>query len=179
MREWPSERWVELAHHLIDTGATIWITGGPSDQHKAQALEAMINRPGRTVVLAGSAGLYETGLRIADAALVVCVNTGIMHLAAALEQKMVALHGPTNPARWGPLSDSAIVVGPGKSQGGAYLNFGFEYPAYALECMRFITTGDVLRCVRHLMEPFPDSRQELALSAVAGPAMAARLEVPG
>jgi heptosyltransferase-3 len=179
MREWPLERWVELAHQLIDAGATIWITGGPSDQPKAQNLEVMINRPGRTFVLAGSAGLYETGLRIADAALVVCVNTGIMHLAAALGQKMVALHGPTNPARWGPLSDSAIVVGPGKRQGGAYLNFGFEYPAHAVECMQFITTRDVLWCVRHVLELSSDSRQEMAPRAIAGLAMAARFEVPG
>jgi len=178
MREWPLDRWAELARHLIDSDATICITGGPSDRDRARALDAMIDRPGRVVVLAGSAGLYETGLRIAEAALVICVNTGTMHLAAALGQNAVALHGPTNPGRWGPLSDSAIVVGPGKSQGGAYLNLGFEYPARAAECMQSITAGDVLKCARHLLELPLGAGKELALGAIAGPVSIASYEVP-
>lgn len=169
MREWPLERWVELAQHLIDTGATISITGGPSDCDRAQILAAMINRPGRITVLAGTATLYETAIQIARASLVICVNTGTMHLAAALGQKLVALHGPTNPERWGPLSERAIVVGPNQFQGGAYLNMGFEYPAGVSECMSLITTDDVLQCARYAMRPISASRENPAFDVVPGP----------
>ena len=42
--------------------------------------------------------------------LVISGNTGVMHIAAALSKKQVALHGPTNPMIWSPLNSKAVVV---------------------------------------------------------------------
>jgi len=148
MREWPMSHWAGVARELIADGATAVITGGLSDRDRAEALSVMIDRPGRVIVLAGTASLRETASRVAAAGVVISVNTGIMHLAAAIDQNLVALHGPTNPLRWGPLSEKAVVIGLDRSQGGSYLNLGFEYPADTPNCMALIGINEVLAQAR-------------------------------
>ena len=135
--------WVALGQRVIAQDGHIAITGGPGDREHAQALAEAIGVPGRMQVLAGQARLAETATCLAEAAAVVTVNTGTMHLAAALDRRMIALHGPINPRRWGLLSDAATVLGPGPEQGGAYLDLGFEYPRDPPDCMRLIGVDDV------------------------------------
>jgi ADP-heptose:LPS heptosyltransferase len=74
----------------------------------------------------------------------VSVNTGIMHISALLERPTLALHGPTNPRRWGPLGKTAVVIGPGPECGCGYLNLGFEYPRSPPDCMARISVEEVL-----------------------------------
>jgi ADP-heptose:LPS heptosyltransferase len=143
--------WAELAQELIGDGADVLITGGRSDRNRAEALSGMIGCPGHVRVLAGDADLLHTMSYLAAAAVVVSVNTSVMHLAAALDQRLVALHGPTNPRRWGPLSTKAVIIGPGPNEGGAYLNLGFEYPPNPPDCMSTIPVREVLDRARQLM----------------------------
>ena len=85
---------------------------------------------------------------------VVAVNTGTMHLAALLGKPLVALHGPTDPKRWGPIypghsnADNTIVLGPGPDEGGAYLNLGFEYSDNPTYLMDQISVEAVLAALR-------------------------------
>jgi heptosyltransferase III len=144
LREWPAERWVALAHTLEDAGLSIVITGGSGDRVAAESLAIAIDRPAVVSVLAGKTSLTELTGILAHAEAVVSVNTGTMHIAALLDRPLVALHGPTNPRRWGPLGHSAVVVGPGPAEGGAYLNLGFEYPRHPADCMSKITVAEVL-----------------------------------
>jgi heptosyltransferase III len=148
LKEWPSENWVSMARTMIDEGYSIVITGGPGDAERSLKLSAAINRPQCVSTLAGRAGLVETAMEISVAAAVVTVNTGPMHLAAALNRPLIALHGPTNPLRWGPLSDAARVVVPPSGVGCGYLNLGFEYPPNPPKCMESITVSEVLAQLR-------------------------------
>jgi len=79
---------------------------------------------------------------MADAACVVSVNTGNMHLAAALNVPVVGLHGPTNPARWGPIGGNAQIVRPSSDEC-CYLNLGWEYPRNPPDCMGAIAVEQV------------------------------------
>jgi ADP-heptose:LPS heptosyltransferase len=104
--------------------------------------------------LAGKGNLLSTAAYLNGAAAVVAVNTGTMHLAALLEKPLVALHGPTNPDRWGPIypghanSNSTLVLGPGSEEGGAYLNLGFEYPENPSYLMDQISVEAVVAALR-------------------------------
>lgn len=161
LREWPTERWVALAHALEGTGISIVITGGPGDRAAAETLATAIDRPTIVRVLAGKTSLTDLARVLAHAEAVVSVNTGTMHIAALLNRPLVALHGPTNPRRWGPLGNSAVVVGPGPAEGGAYLNLGFEYPRHPEDCMKKISVADVLTPLKamltHKRREFPAS----------------------
>jgi len=160
LREWPTSSWVSLACKIIQSAYGVVITGGPQDGNRAKALCQEINEKlaglssGDLFNLAGKGNLLSTAAYLNGAAAVVAVNTGTMHLAALLEKPLVALHGPTNPDRWGPIypghanSNSTLVLGPGSEEGGAYLNLGFEYPENPSYLMDQISVEAVVAALR-------------------------------
>jgi heptosyltransferase III len=138
MREWPDQYWRELATIVSQQGWEVVFTGGPSDVAKSNALFGGIAaNDGSIQNVAGRYSLDETAALLERCGSVVTVNTGVLHLAAAVNAPIVALHGPTDPARWGPLSDNAEVLLP-DSPDVAYLNLGFEYPEDAKPCMHLL-----------------------------------------
>jgi ADP-heptose:LPS heptosyltransferase len=80
---------------------------------------------------------------ISKAKLVVCGNTGIMHLACALGVPVVALHGPTNAAKWGPRGDKCAAVR-SELKCSPCLYLGFEYKCAYNRCMKKITVEEVI-----------------------------------
>jgi ADP-heptose:LPS heptosyltransferase len=153
LREWAQSRWVQLGKLVLDWGFDIVVTGGPEDAPRADALVAALGGTDHAISLAGRASLRETTREVGRAAAVVSVNTGIMHLAALLDRPMVALHGPTNARRWGPIGTSAIVVGPGPEAGGGFLNLGFEYPRTPPDCMGQISVASVAQPLHAMLGP--------------------------
>ena len=171
MREWPLNSWLELGKRLVSAGYAIVITGGPDDKKRAADLVKKLNTslasanlsastPSNLddplasvpiISVAGSANWLETAQLINQAEAVVAVNTGTMHLAAILGRPLVALHGPTNPARWGPLTSGSatpVILGPGTSEGGAYLHLGSEYPKEPVYLMDQISPDAVIRALK-------------------------------
>jgi len=160
LREWPTSSWAALACRAIASGCGVVITGGPGDLDRSNVLCQEINRildglPSESLLnLAGKANLMTTAAYLNGSSGVVAVNTGTMHLAALLGKPLVALHGPTDPKRWGPIypghsnTDNIIVLGPGPDEGGAYLNLGFEYSDNPTYLMDQISVEAVLAALR-------------------------------
>jgi heptosyltransferase I len=137
-KEWPIARWVALAEHLAGRHYRIVFTGSDKQRRLNDAVMARIRAPVRPFATnAAGSSLNETLQLLSRAELVVSVDTGIMHMAAALGAPLVVLHGPSSATRWGPISEYAIVV---ESPLGAcgYLNLGFETPRNAPPCMEAI-----------------------------------------
>jgi heptosyltransferase III len=143
MREWPVESWRELADTIARQGWDVVFTGGPMDAARSKALvEGCAAGANKIRGVAGHYSLDETAALVESSACLVTVNTGILHLAAAVHARIVALHGPTNPVRWGPLSDDAVIIRP-DAPDVAYLNLGFEYPKQAKSNMHLIGVDQV------------------------------------
>jgi ADP-heptose:LPS heptosyltransferase len=100
-RQWPPERWAAVARAQALAGRRVVLTGDAAERPLALAIarEASLNPD---FVLAGRTTLLQLTALVAAAALVVCGDTGIAHLATALGTPSVVLFGPTSPARWGP-----------------------------------------------------------------------------
>jgi heptosyltransferase-1 len=97
-KQWPLQAYAELAARL----AIPLVVNGPPEA--AQQLAAI---PGAHVHLSGIAGLIDATRR---ALAVVGVDSGPMHLAAALAKPGVAIFGPTDPASHGPYGGSLRVL---------------------------------------------------------------------
>lgn len=151
MREWPIESWAALANFLINRGFQIVITGGVADIEKTRQLMEIINNGNAVIGVAGEYSLTQTAKLLQSARGVVCVNTGIMHLASIMNIPLVALHGPTNPRRWGPIGAESKVVSVSPENGGQFLNLGFEYPKDAKYLMDKISVTEVINSLTFIL----------------------------
>jgi ADP-heptose:LPS heptosyltransferase len=104
---WPAERFGELARGLRQRGLRSIVTWGPGEERLADQVVAASDgaavRSFRTSLLA----FVELARR---ARLVVAADTGPLHLACAVRAPVVALFGPTDPARNGPFDPEDVVV---------------------------------------------------------------------
>ncbi|MGH7616488.1 MAG: glycosyltransferase family 9 protein [Gemmatimonadaceae bacterium] len=151
VKEWPSERWVELACQLhARFGLRALITGTAADRHRSRALADSMSRSGCAASsIAGEFSLVELADVLAASDLVVSVNTGIMHLAALLGVATVSLEGPVAIHRWGPVGPRVRSVA-STLPGCGYLDLGFEYDGQRLDCMNGVQVGAVLTAVDDL-----------------------------
>ncbi|MGQ9919164.1 MAG: glycosyltransferase family 9 protein [Bryobacteraceae bacterium] len=95
-KQWPLERWRELAS-LVRRELGLPLVFNIAPEHKAR-----FGTPGDFPIHVSSvAGLIHATRR---AAAVIGVDSGPMHLAAALDRPGVAIYGPTDPRRNGPCS---------------------------------------------------------------------------
>ena len=79
-------------------------------------------------------------------------------MADALSPSLVALHGPTNPRRWGPLSATSIAL-ESPLPGSGYLDLGFEFPRQVPECMKALSLDTVLSACRAALRQTKASRR--------------------
>ncbi len=146
-RRWPVVRYVALANALTERyDAQIVLTGAPDEV--AVSAEIAARTRARPVLLAGETDIRHLAALFAAATVVVCGNCGPMHLAAATGTPVVAVHGPTNSAQWGPWSAASECVH-ADLPCSPCLNLGFEYGCQALPdgtspCMHTVPVSAVL-----------------------------------
>lgn len=100
-RRWPADRFAEVGRALAGEGRRVVVTGDAGEYALARSVADAAGL-GEEAVLAGKTALPELAALVADAALVVCGDTGVGHLATAYGTRSVLLFGPVSPAQWGP-----------------------------------------------------------------------------
>lgn len=105
-KQWPAERYGHVAQRLAEDGMKSLINFGPGEESLMQAVESASH--GAATGMACS--LTELVALTRRARLFIGGDTGPMHLAAALGVPVVAIFGPTDPARNGPFGTRSIVL---------------------------------------------------------------------
>lgn len=110
-KRWPVEHWRALVSQLIEAqpGVEIVLYGTPSDRDITEAVFEGF-APDQVRNLAGQTNLAEFCDELAACAVVGCNDTGGMHLANMLGTPVVAVFGPTNPVRTGPVFSSPHAI---------------------------------------------------------------------
>ncbi len=108
-RRWIPDRFSAVAHHLVEKYTLqVILTGNAGDR---EIIRQIVDRCG--VPVQDYAGWFTVGemtALLSQAAILVSVDTGIMHLGAALEIPVIGLFGPESPVRYRPLSERACSV---------------------------------------------------------------------
>ena len=107
-KRWPEEQYADLADRLAQQyNATILLLRGPEEAELVQNIQQAMQSHAITYA---PETIRELGAMLSCCDLVVCNDSGPMHLAAALDVPMVAIFGPTDHVAWHPLSENASIV---------------------------------------------------------------------
>ncbi|MFA5339472.1 MAG: glycosyltransferase family 9 protein [Candidatus Omnitrophota bacterium] len=108
-RNWPIERFSKVADTLIEgSGAKVVFIGGADD--KGAVDKAIAYMENKAIVAAGKLSLKETAALIGQARLLICNNSGPMHMAAALGIPTVSIFGSADPRIHRPWGDGHVVL---------------------------------------------------------------------
>ena len=109
-KQWHLDRFADVARSLAhDRGATIVLTGSEGDRPLVERVLAQLDGV-RVIDVTGQLDLPELAAVLSSLDLLVTGDTGPMHLASAMDTPLVALFGPSDPARYGPSSSRQKVL---------------------------------------------------------------------
>jgi lipopolysaccharide heptosyltransferase II len=108
VKRWPAERMGELARWLVDEKkVAVFLAGSPADGPEIRKIR---NASGYALPFFTELRLGELVALINQSALVVCNDSGPMHIAGVLNIPTVALFGPSDPQVWAPVGDRNITL---------------------------------------------------------------------
>ncbi|MBK6504179.1 MAG: glycosyltransferase family 9 protein [Ignavibacteria bacterium] len=151
-REWAVENYISLGKRLVDydENIRILITGAQLEEDRCKEIAAGIGR--NTINTAGQFPLDNVVALVKKVKLIVCSNTGMLHIASCVGTKTMGLHGPTNPAKWGSYNKNAVLIQSDKFCSPC-LYLGRDYGCQAPQCMAHISVDDVFIYIRKALDP--------------------------
>jgi heptosyltransferase-1 len=150
---WPVERYGQVARALAGDGFSSLVNCGPGEEELVTAVVTASQGTARKI----SCSVSELIALTRRARLLIGGDTGPMHLAAAMKIPVVAIFGPTNPARNGPFGTQSVVL---RSASSLTDHSRHGEPEQGL---LEITVGDVVAASRKLL---PDRAAEIHLSGI-------------
>lgn len=150
-KRWPNPFWVELIRALVSDGHLVGLTGTDSDQPVVNAILAQLHLPfDRVLSLCGRLTLLELAAALRACRLCITVDTGVMHLASAVDAATIALLGPTHSTRWGARSSNSVNLDSPHPKSG-FIHLGFERSRHGAEIMTFLRPHEVIGAARALL----------------------------
>ncbi|MDP1574759.1 MAG: lipopolysaccharide heptosyltransferase II [Coxiellaceae bacterium] len=105
---WPPDYYAAVASQKLKEGWAVWIFGSKNDCATAELIQAATEQ--KCINLTGKTNLSEAVDLLSLATAVVTNDSGLMHIACALNRKVIALYGSTSPDFTPPLSENALVL---------------------------------------------------------------------
>jgi heptosyltransferase-2 len=144
-KRWPEQYYGELAGEMIGQGWSVWLFG--SEKDRAVCKEVNRAAAGRCVDLSGRTSLAQAVDLMSLADTVVSNDSGLMHVAAALNRPLVALYGSSDPGFTPPLNPRSRVLSLGLDCSPCFKR---ECPEGHLKCLTELKVEQVARMVREL-----------------------------
>lgn len=147
-RQWMPESFAQVADQLTLKGFKVVLTGVSHEQALGHRVQAAMTQP--CINLVGQTNLWSMGALIESAHLLVCNDTGVSHVASALNTPSVVISSGGDVARWAPVDPQRhqVLWVPRDCRPCSH-----AVCPYAHECATGITTADVLAAVARALEP--------------------------
>jgi len=107
-KRWPEEYFAEIANEKLSSGWDVWLFGSAGDKAITEKIMQLTNN--RCQNVSGRTVLSQTIDLLSLVSGVVTNDSGLMHMASALQKPVVAIYGPTSPSFTPPLSASATIL---------------------------------------------------------------------
>lgn len=143
---WPGSNYAAVADNFLEKGWQVWVLGSPNDQDVADELEKNLKKDTTLFYnLVGQTKLGDAADLMAYASKVVANDSGLMHIASALERPTVAIYGSTSPEFTPPLGEATQVL----QVSGLECSPCFERTCREehLRCLKDIAPKKVIECL--------------------------------
>lgn len=143
---WPAAAYAELARHYLQQGWRVWLFGSAKDSDAC----GEVNRQseGRCTDLSGRTSLAQAVVLLSQADAVVSNDSGLMHVAAALQRPLVAVYGSTDPGFTPPLNSNARIERLGLECSPCFKR---ECPLGHLNCLNRLPASQVIDSLEALL----------------------------
>jgi heptosyltransferase II len=106
-KRWPVEYYAEVANAALSKGWQVWLFG--SDKDRPVTAQIQRHTQDRCVDLAGKTRLGEAIDLMSACHTMISNDSGLMHVAAALDKQLVAIYGSSDPSHTPPMHPQAVV----------------------------------------------------------------------
>lgn len=111
LKRWSARKYAELSDRLVnELGCSVFITGNEDDKDAVRTFIAAVKRPVKD--LCGKTSLGELMELMNRASLVITNDSAPLHMASAVNAAVVAVFGPSDERKYGPLSERNRVIKP-------------------------------------------------------------------
>jgi heptosyltransferase-2 len=138
-KRWPAAAYAELARHYLDQSWQVWLFGSTKDREACAAINRQADE--RCSDLSGRTSLAQAVALLSLADGVVSNDSGLMHVAAALQRPLVAVYGSTDPAFTPPLNSNSRIVRLGLECSPCFKR---ECPLGHLNCLNQLPVAQVI-----------------------------------
>ena len=107
-KRWPASYYAEIARQKMAQGWQVWLFGSDKDQEAAEQINSAV--AGACIDFTGRTSLAEAVDLMSLVEVVVSNDSGLMHVAAALDKRTIALYGSSDPRFTPPLNAKAQVI---------------------------------------------------------------------
>lgn len=138
-KRWPAEYYAEVANMALATGWQVWLFGSDKDIPVTSSINQQTQN--RCVNLGGKTKLGEAIDLMSLCDTVISNDSGLMHVAAALDKKLIAIYGSSDPKHTPPMSNKAIIEYLGLACSPCFKR---ECPLQHLNCLKLITSESII-----------------------------------
>jgi ADP-heptose:LPS heptosyltransferase len=157
-RRWPAERYAALGNRLAsELGLRLAVLAGPAPGEASLVRSVLAGLSVPAALVEGVPSPRELAALLRQATIFIGNDSGVMHLAAAVEIPIVAIFGPTNHRAWGPYPPDeprhAVVREPLACSPCIHRGHSFGRPAGcpARTCLDLVEVDQVLRAAEHVL----------------------------
>ena len=107
-KRWPAKHFAEVAKNKLNNGWQVWLFGSKKDSTITDAIQKLTNNT--CYDFAGKTLLDEATMLLSLSQIVISNDSGLLHIAAALQRPIIALYGSTSPQFAPPLFANARIL---------------------------------------------------------------------
>jgi heptosyltransferase II len=104
---WPELHYAAVANHFLKNDWQVWILGGKAEEESALHINSKTDHQCKDLT---TTNLEEAVDLISVASMVVCNDSGPMHIAAGLQRPIVAIYGSSSPRFTPPLCENTTIL---------------------------------------------------------------------
>jgi len=147
LKRWPAESFAELSEWLIEfyQATVVWV-GDISENKLIESIQKSTSQ--KTISLLGQTNFGQLGALLKNTKLFIGNDSAPMHLAAMMGTSVVALYGPSDPKRFGPLGIDSHII---RKKSDCPPCMSTYCKLDGLGCMRNISLADVQKAVALLL----------------------------